>query len=127
MGIKKWGAYSYPAERRPLDEMDTDRLAKIAGVVAAGMVAERTLCSGLGNESIKEHGVSDDVRQLKGIQRIAGFPDEQMEVFEREAAGIVRSHETVIRKTATELNRRNKLTGEQVARLMEKHLPDPED
>ncbi len=67
------------------------------------------------------------MRQLKGIQRIAGFSDEQMEVFEREAAGIVRSHETVIRKTATELNRRNKLTGEQVARLMEKHLPDPED
>jgi hypothetical protein len=127
MGIKKWGAYSYPAERRPLDEMDTDRLAKIAVVVAAGMVAERTLCNGLGNESIKEHAVSDDVRQLKGIQRIAGFSDEQMEVFEREAAGIVRSHETAIRKTATELNRRNKLTGEQVARLMEKHLPDPED
>ncbi len=114
------GAYSYPAERRPLDEMDTDRLAKIAVVVAAGMVAERTLCSGLGNESIKEHAVSDNVRQLKGIQWIAGFSDEQMEVFEWEAAGIVRSHETTIRKTATELNRRNKLTGEQVAQLMEK-------
>ena len=49
-----------------------------------------------------------------------------MEVFEREAAEIVKRHETAIRKTATELNRQNKLTGEQVARLMEKHPPDLE-
>ncbi len=126
MGIKKWGAYSYPVERKPLDEMGEDKLAKIAVIVAAGIVAERSLCSDLGNRSIKEHAISDDVRQLEGIRRIAGFSDERMEAFEREAAEIVRAHEAAIRKTATELNRRNKLTGEQVVRFMEKHPPDQE-
>ncbi len=124
VGIKNWGAYSYPVERKPFKEIDADMLAKTAVVVAAGIVAERTLCSDVGNRSIKEYAISDDVRQFEGIQWIVGFSDEEMEAFEREAAEIVRAHETAIRKTATELNRRNKLTGEQVTRLMEKHPPE---
>ena len=119
MGLKQWGAYSYPVERRPFDEMDPERLGKIAVVVEAGIVAERTLCSDIGNEGLKEHAVSDDARQLAGIQRIAGFSDEQMEAFAQQAAELVKAHETAIRKVATELNRRNKLNGEQVTRLME--------
>ncbi len=126
MGIKRRGAYSYPAERRPFDEMAPEHLAKIAVVVEAGIVAERTLCGATGNASIKEYAISDDVRQREGIRRIAGFSDEQMEGFARQAAELVEAHETAIRKTATELNRRNKLTGEQVSRLMEKYPPDPE-
>jgi arginyl-tRNA synthetase len=121
MGFKKWGAYSYTVERRPLEEMDAEALAKIAVVVEAGMVAERKLCSNVGNESLKEHAISDDFCQLEGIQRIAGFSDEQMEAFAQEAAKLVEAHETAIRKVATELNRRNKLNGEQVTRLMEKY------
>ena len=106
--------------------MDTERLAKVAVVVEAGIVAERTLCGSPGNESIKEHAISDGVRQRDGIQRIAGFSDEQMEESAREAAKLVEAHETAIRKTATELNRRNKLTGEQVSRIMQKYHPDTE-
>lgn len=124
MGIKKWGAYSYPVERKPLDGMEPEALAKIAVVVQAGVVAERTLCGDVGNESIKEHAISDDIRQLEGIQRIAGFSDEQMEAFKREAEELVETHETAIRKTATELNRRNKLSGGQVGMIMAKHPPD---
>ncbi len=127
MGIKTWGAYAYPTERRPFTEMDAGRLAKIAVVVEAGIVAERRLCGSSGNESIKEHAISDDVRQRDGIKRIAGFSDEQMEGFAREAAELVETYETAIRKTATELNRRSKLTGEQVARIIEKHPPDGPD
>jgi hypothetical protein len=123
LGLKKWGGYSYPVERKPLDEMDAEALGKIAVVVGAGIVAERTLCSDIGNENLKEHATSDDVRQLKGIQRIAGFSGEQMEAFAQEAAKLVAAHETAIRKVATELNRRNKLNGEQVRRLMEKYPP----
>jgi hypothetical protein len=123
MGIKKWGAYSYPVERRPLDEMRVEKLAKIAVIVEAGIFAERRLCSDIGNESIKEYAISDDVRQRERIQRIAGFSDEQMTVFAQEAAELVEAHETAIRKTATELNRRNKLTGKQVSRLIEKYPP----
>jgi hypothetical protein len=123
MGLKRWGGYSYPVERKPLDEMDAETLAKVAVVVEAGIVAERALCSDVGNESLKEHAISEDVRQLKGIQRIAGFSDEQMEAFAQEAAKLVAAHETAIRKVATELNRRNKLTGEQVTQLMEKYPP----
>jgi hypothetical protein len=63
------------------------------------------------------------VRQLEGIQRIAEFSNEQMERFAQEAAELVRSYETAIRKTATELNRRNRLNGEQVTRLLEKYPP----
>ena len=121
MGLKKWGAYSYPVERKSFYEMDAERVAKIAVIVGAGIVAERTLCSDVGNDSLKEHAISDDVRQLEGIQRIAGFSDEQMGEFKREAAQLVEAHEAAIRKTATELNRRNKLNGEQVARLIEKY------
>ena len=46
-GITKLGAYSYPVERKPLKEIDAETLAKIV-VVEAGIVAERTLCSGIG-------------------------------------------------------------------------------
>jgi hypothetical protein len=81
MGFNRSGAYSYPVERRPFREISPEQLAKIAVVVEAGIVAERTLCSDIGNESIKEYAISDDVRQLKGIQRIAGFSDQQMEAF----------------------------------------------
>jgi hypothetical protein len=123
MGFKKWGAYSYPVERRPLDEMSVEKLAKIAVIVEAGIVAERRLCSDIGNESIKAYAISEDVRQREGIQRIAGFSDEQMAVFAQEAAELVEVRETAIRKTATELNRRNKLTGNQVSRLIEKYPP----
>lgn len=123
MGFKKRAAYSYPVERRPFDEIGREKLGKIAVVVQAGIIAERRLCSDLGNESLKEYAISDDVRQLKGIQRIAEFSDEQMEAFKLEAAELVEAHETAIRETATELNRRSKLSGEQVLRLMEKYPP----
>ena len=123
MGLKKRGAYSYPVNRRPLDEMSNVELAKIAVIVQAAIVAERTLCGSTGNESTKQHAISDDVRQLEGIQQIAGFSDEQMQGFAQEAAELVRSYETAIRKTATELNRRNRLNGEQVTRLLEKYPP----
>ena len=46
-----------------------------------------------------------------------------MEAFKQEAAELLEAHETAIRKTATELNRRSKLSGEQVLRLMEKYPP----
>jgi hypothetical protein len=123
MGFRKRYAYSYPVERRPLDEMSVEKLAKIAVIVEAGIVAEGRLCSDIGNESIKAHAISDDVRQREGIQRIAGFSDEQMAAFAQEATELVEAHETAIRKTATELNRRNKLNGEQVWRLIEKYPP----
>jgi hypothetical protein len=122
-GLKKRLAYSYPMERRPLVEIDREKLGKIAVFLEAGIIAERRLCSDLGNESLKEYAISDDVRQLKGIQRIAEFSDEQMEAFKREAAELVEAYEMAIRKTATELNRRGKLSGEQVLRLMEKYPP----
>ena len=127
MGFKKRLAYSYPIERRPLDEMDRDRLAKTAVVVAAGIIAEQKLCSAVGNESIKEYAISNDVRQLNGIQKIAGFSDEDMEGFTQEAKTLVARHETAIRKIATERNRRNKLNGQQVMQLMEKYPPKEED
>lgn len=123
MGFKKRAAYSYPIERRPFTEMDRDRLAKTAVVVAAGIVAERELCSDLGNEFIKEYAISGDVRQINAIQRIAGFSDEELDGFMQEAGELIDVYETAIRKIATELNRRNKLNGEQVMRLMEKYPP----
>jgi hypothetical protein len=42
MGFMKRGAYSYPVERKPLDEMSRSKLEKIAVVVAAGIVAEES-------------------------------------------------------------------------------------
>jgi hypothetical protein len=39
----------------------------------------------------------------------------------QEARELVHTHEIAIRKTATELDRRNKLNGEQVSRLIEKY------
>jgi hypothetical protein len=121
-GITQRGAYSYPVERKPLKEIDAETLAKIV-VVEAGIVAERTLCSDVGSKSLKEYANSDDVRQREGIQGIAGFSDEQMEAFAGEAARLVEAYETAIRKTATEINRRNKLTGSQVTRLIEEYPP----
>ncbi len=124
MGFKSWGAYSYPYdERKSFKEMSTDELAKIAVIVQAGIVAERTLCTNIGNKSIEEYAISNDVHQFKGIQRIAGFSEEQMDSYAEQAAKLVRDYEAAIRKVATELNRRNKLNGEQVSRLIEKYPP----
>jgi hypothetical protein len=44
-----------------------------------------------------------------------------MRAFHNEARVLVEAHETTIRKVATEMNRRNKLSGEKVTQLMEKH------
>jgi hypothetical protein len=117
-GIKKRLAYAYPVVRRPLTEIGKEELSKIAVLAAAGIVAEYGLCSDVG--VAKDFAVADDVRQLKGIQRIAGFSDEEMEAFKDEAKALVETYEPVIRKVATELNRRNKLSGEQVMRLIDK-------
>jgi hypothetical protein len=40
--------------------------------------------------------VMDDVRQLNGIQEIAGFSDEEMNAFMQEASELVDAHEPVI-------------------------------
>ncbi len=121
VGLKKRYAYYYPIERRPYCELSKEELTKIAVVVAAGIAAEYGLCSsGLG--ASKERAVSDDLMQFKEIQRICSFSNEEMQAFVEEACGIIESYETVIRKVATELNRKTKLTGEQVTQLMEKHL-----
>jgi len=123
MGFRKRVAYSYPVERKPFDEMSRSKLEKIAVVVAAGIVAEESLCSDVGNRSLKEFAISDDEKQLNGIQRICGFSAEEMQAFHDEAKVLVETYETTIRKVATEMNRRNKLSGEQVTRLIEKHRP----
>ena len=44
-------SYSNPVERKPLDEMDRDELAKIAVVVAAGVFVETELCSRVGDQN----------------------------------------------------------------------------
>jgi hypothetical protein len=119
VGVERRGpSYSYPVERKPFDEMDRDELAKIAVVVAAGVVAEAELCSRVGD---RDHAVADDMRQWEGIQRLGSFSDEEMETFMREATEIVRAQEGVIRKVALELDRRRRLTGEQVTRIIETH------
>ena len=123
MGFKKRAAYSYPVERKPFDEMSKSKLEKIAVIVAAGIVAEESLCSDMGNRALKEFAISDDKKQLDGIQRIGGFSTEEMQAFHDEARMLVETYETTIRKVATEMNRRNKLSGEQVTQLMEKHRP----
>jgi hypothetical protein len=120
VGVERRGpSYSYPVERKPFDEMDRDKLAKIAVVVAAGVVAETELCSRVGDQ---DHAVADDMRQWEGIQRLGGFSDEEMETFMREATEIVRAQKGAIRKVAIELDRRRRLTGEQVTRIIETHL-----
>jgi hypothetical protein len=116
--VRRGTSYSYPAERKPLDEMDRDELAKIAVVVAAGVFAEAELCSRIGDQ---DNAVADDERQLDGIRRIGGFSNEQMETFMQEAAEIVRAQDGVIRKVALELDRRHRLTGEQVTRIIGTH------
>jgi hypothetical protein len=98
--------------------MGREELSKIAVIVAAGMVAEYELCSDVG--TAKNFVLADDVRRLECIQRIAGFSDEEMEAFKDEAKALVETCEPVIRKVATELNRRHKLSGEQVMRLIDK-------
>jgi len=123
MGFRKRVAYSYPVERKPIDEMSRSKLEKIAVVVAAGIVAEESLCSDMGNRALKEFAISDDKKQLDGIQRIYEFSAEEMQAFHDEAKVLVETYETTIRKVATEMNRRNKLSGEQVTRLIEKHRP----
>jgi hypothetical protein len=93
-GLKKKLAYSYPVERKPLDSMSKERLAKIAIIVAGGIVAEERLC---GDTGIPKHlAVMDDVRQLNGIQEIAGFSDEEMNAFMQEASELVDAYEPVI-------------------------------
>jgi hypothetical protein len=87
-------------------------------VVAAGVVAETELCSRVGDQ---DHAVADDMRQWEGIQRLGGFSDEEMETFMREATEIVRAQKGAIRKVAIELDRRRRLTGEQVTRIIETH------
>jgi hypothetical protein len=101
-----------------LDDMDQDELAKIAVVVGAGIFAEAELCSRIGNQ---DNAVADDMRQWEGIRRLGGFSDEEMETFMQQATEIVRAQEGVIRKGALELDRRHRLTGEQVTRIIETH------
>ena len=117
-GERRGASYSYPMERKPFDEMDQDELAKIAVVVAAGIYAEAELCSRIGDQ---DKAVADDLRQWEGIQRLGGFSDEEMQKFMQEATEIVRAQEGVIRKVALELDRRHRLTGEQVTRIIEMH------
>ncbi len=121
MGFMKRGAYSYPVERKPFDEMSRSKLEKLAVVVAAGIVAEESLCSAVGNKPLKEFAISDDEKQLDAIQRICGFSAEEMQAFYDEARVLIEAYETTIRNLATEMNRRNKLSGEKVRQLMEKH------
>ncbi len=111
-------SYSYPAERKPLGGMDRDELAKVAVVVAAGVFAEAELCAKIGDQN---RAVADDMRQWEAIRRLGGFSDAEMEAFMREASELVRDQEGVIRKVALELDRRRRLTGEQVTRLIETH------
>ncbi len=119
VGIERKGtSYSYPVERKPLDEMDRDELAKIAVVVAAGVFAEDELCSSIGDQY---HAVADDMRQWESIRRLGNFSDEETETFREEASRIVRAQERAIRRVALELDRRQRLTGEQVTRLLEAH------
>lgn len=116
VGVERRGtSYSYPVERKPFDEMDRDELAQIAVVVAAGIFAEVELCSRIGDQ---DNAVADDIRQWEGIRRLGGFSDEEMEAFKQEAIEIVRAQERVIRKVALELDRRHRLTGEQVTRII---------
>jgi alpha-ketoglutarate-dependent taurine dioxygenase len=75
----------------------------------------------VGNKLLKAFAISDDEKQLAGIQRIGKFSAEEMQAFHEEARALVEAHETTIRKVATEMNRRNKLSGEKVTQLMEKH------
>lgn len=117
VGVERRGpSYSYPVERKPFEEMDREELARIAVVVAAGFVAEAELCGRFGDQDL---AVADDVRQWDGIRRLGGFGDEEMGEFREEARGLLRAHEKSVRKVALELDRRRKLSGEQVSRLME--------
>jgi hypothetical protein len=109
-------SYAYPVERRPFSEMSKERLGKTAVVVAAGLVVEKELCSDIG---MKDRAVADDIRQWEGIQRIGEFTDEEMDVFWDKAIEIVHVYEGAIRRVALELDRRKKLTGAQVSRLIE--------
>jgi len=118
VGVKRRGmSYSYPVERKPFDEMDRDELTKIAVVVAAGIFAEVELCSRIGD---RVNAAADDMRQWGGIRRLGSFSDEEMEAFMQEATELVRAQEGVIRKVALELDRRHRLTGEQVRRIIER-------
>jgi hypothetical protein len=118
VGVKRRGmSYSYPVERKPFDEMDRDELTKIAMVVAAGIFAEVELCSRIGDQ---DNAVADDMRQWERIRRLGSFSDEEMETFMQEATELVRAQEGVIRKVALELDRRHRLTGEQVTQIIER-------
>jgi hypothetical protein len=119
VGVKRRGiSYSYPVERKPFDEMDRDELTKIAVVVAAGVFAETELCSRIGGQG---NAVADDMQQWEAIRQLGDFSDAEMETFMQEATELVRAQEGVIRKMALELDRRHRLTGEQVTRIIETH------
>lgn len=109
-------SYAYPKNRTPFKELDRDELAKVAVVVAAGFVAEAELCSRVGDQ---ERAVADDMKQWEGIQHLCGFSDEEMDAFHEEARELLGAHEAAVRKVALELDRKRKLTGEQVSRLIE--------
>ena len=109
-------SYSYPVERRPFSEMTKERLGKTAVVVAAGLVVEEAWCIDTG---MKDQMVTGDMQQWEAVQQIGGFSDEEMGAFWDKATEIVRVYEGVIRRVALELDRRKKLTGEQVSRLIE--------
>lgn len=119
VGVERRGpSYAYPVERKPFGEMSREELAKVAVVVAAGIYAEEKLCSKVGNQN---HAVADDMRQWEAIRQLGGYSDEEMQAFFDEAAELIHRHEHVIRKMALELDRRKKMTGERVSRLIEKH------
>ena len=113
--MRRGNSYSYPVERKPFDEMSRERLGKTAVVVAAGMVAEE-LCSDVG---MKDRAGTRDRRQWEAIQQVGGFSDEETGIFLAKATEIVGGYAKVIRRAAIELDRRNKLTGELVSRLIE--------
>lgn len=112
-GVEERGSsYSYPVECKPLVELERSELSKVAMVVAAGIFAEDELCKKIGNQN---EAVSDDIRQWEGIRRIGDFSKEEMKTLGQEASRLVREHEKAVRKVALELDRKRKLTGEQVS------------
>lgn len=123
-GVVRGAAYSYPIVRKPFDEMERDELAKVAVVVAAGIVAESALCSKIGDQ---EHAIADDLRQWHCIRLLCGYSDEEMEACWDEAAELVGDYEHVIRRVALDLDRKNKLSGEQVSRIIEKYRDRRDD
>lgn len=118
VSVVRGSAYSYPVERKPFAEMERDELSEVAVVVAAGIFAEDELYSKIGDQDV---AIADDLRQWHGIQQLCGYSDEEMKAFSDEAAELVRDYEYVIRRVALALDCRNKLSGKEVSRLMERY------